>query len=81
MTKADVNSILSKRVEDCDLSIHLKNLLGMYGMETVSQIVSHTESDLMKHHKFGYKTISELKKYLSNNGLSIGMKKEELNPK
>jgi len=73
--------ILSKSVEDLELSIRSMNCLKNSGIKTVGELVRKTEAELLRTKNFGRKSLKELGEELSKMGLSLGMKfPEEYKP-
>jgi DNA-directed RNA polymerase subunit alpha len=73
---ADSHAVVQKlllRVEDLELSVRASNCLRQAGIHTISDLVRHKESDLLKHKNFGRKSLVELNDLLSSMGLSFGM--------
>lgn len=73
----NLNEILSRSVEDLELSVRSANCLKNAGITTIGELVQRTEADMLKTKNFGRKSLSELKDILSEYGLVFGMKLEE----
>lgn len=83
-SKVDVQeSILKKRLVDCNLSVRTLNCLKAYGekingewvyidIETVGDLSRHTKTDMMKLRNFGKKCLIELDDFLKELGLEWG---------
>lgn len=64
-------SKLDLPIEDLELSVRSYNCLKREGIDTLSQLVSRSESDLMQIRNFGAKSIEEVKEKLAEMGLSL----------
>lgn len=63
------NSTLS--IDDLDLSVRSSNCLRRAGINTVEELCQKTEEDMMKVRNLGRKSLDEVKKKLSDLGLSL----------
>ena len=67
-------SIFGKSVDDLNLSVRANNSLRVAGINTVGELVSYKEEELLlKNKNIGKKTLEELKNVLASMGLSFGM--------
>ncbi|OHB75555.1 MAG: DNA-directed RNA polymerase subunit alpha [Planctomycetes bacterium RBG_16_59_8] len=64
---------LSMSVSELDLSVRSANCLSSEHIETIGELVSHSESDLLKVRNFGKTSLREVKKKLSDLTLQLGM--------
>jgi DNA-directed RNA polymerase subunit alpha len=64
---------LQMPVNDLDLSVRASNCLESAKLTTVADLVQHSESDLLKVRSFGKTSLREVKRKLSDLGLSLGM--------
>jgi len=71
--KGDINKILSRSVEDLELSVRSVNCLKNAGINTIGELVQKTEAEMLKTKNFGRKSLSEIKDILSEYGLTFGM--------
>ncbi|MFT3741913.1 MAG: DNA-directed RNA polymerase subunit alpha [Gammaproteobacteria bacterium] len=69
-----VNPILSRPVEDLELTVRAANCLKAENINTIADLVSRMESDLLKTPNLGKKSLTEIKNVLSSRGLHLGMK-------
>jgi len=69
---------LSVPIEDLDLSVRAKNCLDSVDLVTVGDLARNNESDLMKLRNFGKTSLKEIKKKLSELGLTLGMDVDNL---
>jgi DNA-directed RNA polymerase subunit alpha len=60
-------------IGDLDLSVRASNCLESARINTVAELVTKTESDLLKVRSFGRTSLREVKKKLSEMDLSLGM--------
>jgi DNA-directed RNA polymerase subunit alpha len=70
---ARMREMLSKPIEELDLSVRARNCLDAENLATVGDLVRKTEADLLKIKNFGKTSLKEIKKKLSDLGLSLGM--------
>ncbi len=64
---------LLSRVEDLELSVRSANCLKVEGIIYLYQLVSKTESQMLKTKNFGRKSLNEIKVVLETMGLDFGM--------
>ncbi len=64
---------LSMTVQELDLSVRANNCLESARIQTVRDLVSKTDSDLLKVRSFGKTSLREVKRRLADLGLSLGM--------
>ena len=60
-------------VGELDLSVRASNCLETANIATVAELVTHTEADLLKVRSFGKTSLREVKRKLTDMGLSLGM--------
>ncbi len=71
-TEADTkNSKLEKTIEDLDLSVRSYNCLRRALLNTVADLTSKSEEDMMKVRNLGRKSLKEIKEKLESLGLSF----------
>ena len=63
----------AKPIQDLDLSVRASNCLESIKIETVGQLATMTEADLLKIRSFGKTSLREAKRKLADLGLSLGM--------
>ena len=68
---------LDMPTSDLDLSVRASNCLESAKVDTVAQLVSQTESDLLKLRAFGRTSLREVKRKLTDIGLELGMQLPE----
>jgi DNA-directed RNA polymerase subunit alpha len=77
---SDFNENLYRSVEELELSVRSANCLKNADIHKIFQLVSKTESEMLKTKNFGRKSLNEIKEVLSEMGLSLGMKLEGFAP-
>jgi DNA-directed RNA polymerase subunit alpha len=73
------DEILTRSVEDLELSVRSANCLKNAGINTIGELVQRTEAEMLKTKNFGRKSLSEIKDILNEYGLVFGMKMD-VNP-
>ena len=68
---------LSKSVEELELSVRSYNCLKNANIQTISELVQKTDSEMLRTRNFGRKSLNEIKEILDDMGLHLGMKLEE----
>ncbi len=71
---------LSLKLSDLDLSVRASNCLESAKVQTLGQLVSLTESDLLKVRSFGKTSLREIKRKLADLGMSLGMNVDSQSP-
>jgi DNA-directed RNA polymerase subunit alpha len=77
LTTEGVNSMLTRSVEELELSVRANNCLRNANITTIGELVQRTEAELMKTKNFGKKSLQEIKDELARIGLSLGMRIEQ----
>ena len=75
---AQRNSLLSKPVAELEMGVRATNCLQAAKIQTVGELVTHTEADLLKVRSFGKTSLREVKRKLADMGLAMGMTAEDL---
>ena len=65
------NGPATMSIDDLDLSVRSNNCLRRAGINTVEELTQKTEEDMMKVRNLGKKSLDEVKKKLSDLGLSL----------
>jgi len=73
-----LKSILSKTIDEMELSVRSHNCLQAAGIYKISELVSKEESEMLKYKNFGRKSLTELVEKLSQLGLGFGMDIKDL---
>lgn len=71
---------LFKTVDALELSVRAANCLENANIKYIGELVTKTESDMLKTKNFGRKSLNEIKDILVEMGLSLGMKIEGFDP-
>jgi DNA-directed RNA polymerase subunit alpha len=70
---AQVKDALDKSIEELELGVRAYNCLKNANIYTLKDLVTKTESDLLKTKHFGRKSLQQVKHVLESMGLSLGM--------
>ena len=73
-----LKGILSKSIDEMELSVRSHNCLQAAGIYEISELVSKDEGEMLKYKNFGRKSLTELCEKLSDLGLRFGMDIKEL---
>ncbi len=73
-----LRELLSKTVDELELSVRSANCLRANNIFTLADLVQKTESEMLKYRNFGRKSLAELTAILKNMNLSFGMKIDHL---
>ena len=76
MSSEGVNQKFSTSVTELDLSVRAANCLEMANIKTIGEIVCKREDELLELKNFGKTTLNEIKKKLSQMGLSFKMNED-----
>ncbi len=68
-----IRQLLKTRVDELELSVRSSNCLRAANIQTLSDLVSKTESEMLKYRNFGRKSLNELNGILEELNLSFGM--------
>ncbi len=68
---------LSRSVEELELSVRSANCLKSAGINTIADLVQKQDSEMLKYHNFGKKSLIEIQNLLHGMGLDLGT---ELSP-
>ena len=69
----ELKTILSKSIDEMELSVRSHNCLQAAGIETIGSLVSKDESVMLKYKNFGRKSLTELQEKLGELNLNFGM--------
>lgn len=69
-----VNENLYRTVDELELSVRSANCLKNAGIKLIGELVTKSESEMLKTQNFGRKSLNEIKDILSDMGLTFGMK-------
>ncbi|MEZ5358978.1 MAG: DNA-directed RNA polymerase subunit alpha [Candidatus Zixiibacteriota bacterium] len=68
-----IRQLLKTRVDELELSVRSSNCLRAANIQNLGELVSKTESEMLKYRNFGRKSLNELTSILDELGLSFGM--------
>lgn len=67
---------LDRKIDELELSNRVVNGLKFNEINTVKELVSKTEGEILRAPNFGRKSLNEIKEVLSGMSLKLGMKEE-----
>jgi len=68
----------NRSVEELELSVRSYNCLQKANIKTIAELVSKTDSEMLKTRNFGRKSLNEIKAILVEMGLRLGMTDDEI---
>lgn len=68
-----MDKILDTNVHELELSVRCSNCLAAAKIETIGELVSKSENEMLKYRNFGKKSLEEINALLENYELSLGM--------
>lgn len=71
--KIRIAQMLDMPVDEMELSVRSSNCLKAAGIKNIRDLVTRSESDMLKYRNFGRKSLSELNEVLTNLGLAFGL--------
>lgn len=71
--KQRIANLLKTSIEDLNLSVRAYNCLKSANINTIAELVSKDESELLKFRNFGRKSLQELVEVIEEKGLKFGM--------
>jgi DNA-directed RNA polymerase subunit alpha len=71
--KQRIAGLLKTSIEDLNLSVRAYNCLKSANINTIAELVSRDEQDLLKFRNFGKKSLSELVEVIEEKNLEFGM--------
>ena len=71
--KQRIANLLRTSIEDLNLSVRAYNCLKSANINTIGELVSRDEQDLLKFRNFGKKSLSELVEVIEEKNLEFGM--------
>ena len=69
-----MNEVLSRSVEELELSVRSYNCLKNANIQSIGDLVQKTEGEMLRTKNFGRKSLNEIKEILGSLGLGFGMK-------
>ena len=71
--RARLKELLSRNVNELELSVRAVNCLEMADIRTIRDLVGKSDAEMLKYRNFGRKSLNEIKEVLTGMGLSLGM--------
>lgn len=71
--REELAKVLEKPIAELELSVRASNCLETVDIQTIGQLISRKESDLLKVRNFGKTTLREIKQKLAKFGLTLDM--------
>lgn len=68
-----IRNLLKMKVDELELSVRSSNCLRAANIQTLEDLVTKSESEMLKYRNFGRKSLSELQDVLEGQGLHFGM--------
>ncbi|MFH1687850.1 MAG: DNA-directed RNA polymerase subunit alpha [bacterium] len=68
-----VRTLLKTRVDELELSVRSSNCLRAANIQTIQDLVTKSESDMLKYRNFGRKSLNEISTILEEMSLGFGM--------
>lgn len=75
---SQIIEMLDNSIEELELTVRAYNCLKNANIKTLHELCSKTDGEMLKTKNFGRKSLEEIKKVLSDLGLSLGMDLESL---
>jgi len=72
-----MNENLNKSIEELELSVRSYNCLKNANIQTIRELVTRSETEMLKTKNFGRKSLNEIKEILADMGLQFGMDLDE----
>jgi DNA-directed RNA polymerase subunit alpha len=69
--------VLRTPISDFELSVRARNCLTNMNIKSLSELVSHTEEDLLEFKNFGETSLNEIKRVLNLKGLRLGIRRDD----
>ena len=69
----EIKGILTKSIDEMELSVRSHNCLQAAGIKTISELVDKEENEMLKFKNFGRKSLTELQEKLGELDLQFGM--------
>jgi DNA-directed RNA polymerase subunit alpha len=72
-----INEKLNKSIVELELSVRSYNCLKNANIQTIGELITKSESEMLRTKNFGRKSLNEVKEILAEMGFSFGMKIDE----
>jgi DNA-directed RNA polymerase subunit alpha len=76
--KSKLKDLLSRSVDELELSVRSSNCLKNANIKTIGDLVTKSEAEMLKYRNFGRKSLNEIKEIITEMGLELGMNEEVL---
>jgi len=73
-----MNKNLFRSVNELELSVRAANCLKNANIKTIADLVQKSEMEMLKTKNFGKKSLNEIKEILTEMGLGLGMKLDQI---
>src|SRR5437899_5674585 len=74
----EINKNLLRSVNELELSVRAANCLKNANIKTIADLVQKSEMEMLKTKNFGKKSLNEIKEILTEMGLGLGMKLDQI---
>ena len=75
---AELERLLNMSIEEIELSVRASNCIRSANIKTIGELVQKSEPEMLKYRNFGKKSLNEIKKIISDMGLSLGMNVKDI---
>jgi len=72
------NQLLTTPITDFELSVRSRNCLAKMLINTLGDLITRTEAELLSYKNFGETSLQEIKDILNSKGLRLGMRRDEI---
>ncbi len=76
-----MESLLNTNVNELELSVRCSNCLTAAKIETIGELVSKSENEMLKYRNFGKKSLEEINELLTKYDLTLGMNLADIRKK
>jgi DNA-directed RNA polymerase subunit alpha len=76
--KSKLKDLLSRSVDELELSVRSSNCLKNANIKTIGDLVTKSEAEMLKYRNFGRKSLNEIKEIIVEMGLELGISAELL---
>src|SRR5919201_2430441 len=76
--RREINKNLYRSVNELELSVRAANCLKNANIKTIADLVQKSEMEMLKTKNFGKKSLNEIKEILTEMGLGLGMKLDQI---
>jgi len=72
------NQLLRTPITDFELSVRSRNCLAKMNIETLGDLITRSEAELLSYKNFGETSLHEIREILQAKGLRLGMRRDEV---